>query len=63
MERDDKQECVGLEMPNGLASNVKYPQKFNYSPYVNHHGKSNEAAKKAPSEARVMAQVLDAKKG
>ena len=46
--------AVGLDMPNGLSPEIKYPQKFVQVPNQFVHGPSNNAAKKAPSLAETM---------
>ncbi len=58
---DVRDECVGLEMKNGLEKDINYPQKFVYaskSTWPKHT--TNSEAKNTPRE-EVMNQVLHAK--
>lgn len=60
MESEDKQECVSLDMPNGLEANIKYPQKFVYPKRTYSFGSTNEAARKVDA-AKVMQQTIKAR--
>jgi hypothetical protein len=46
---ESHQECPFLDMPNALDPKMNYKQQFVYSRIsVDHHGKKNTAAMKAP---------------
>ena len=47
---DSKQECVALDMPNGISREIKYGQQFVYpDPSTMPKHPRNHAAMKAPS--------------
>lgn len=47
---DSKQECVGLDMPNGLSKEINYKQEFVYPSSVTMpKHQTNAKAKIAPS--------------
>lgn len=48
--REVDDNAVGLDMPNGLASNIDYKQKFVYHANPNKPGPTNSQAKKVPSD-------------
>jgi hypothetical protein len=52
---DSKQECVGLDMPNGISKEIRYDQRFvRPSAETMPKHQRNHAAMKAPSLSEVM---------